>query len=61
MSVTAALSSPKDLKLPIEGMTVLCVEKTLKARLVDCRNGADRPDCPIIDTLEKMRPLRGGS
>lgn len=31
------------------------------AHLVHCCHGDDRPDCPIIDTLEAERPMRGGS
>jgi DNA-binding transcriptional MerR regulator len=31
------------------------------AHLVHCCHGDDRPDCPIIDTLEAERPMQGGS
>lgn len=31
------------------------------AHLVHCCHGDDRPDCPIIDSLEAERPMRGGS
>lgn len=31
------------------------------AHLVHCCHGDDRPDCPIIDTLEAVRPMRGRS
>jgi len=30
------------------------------AELVHCCHGDDRPDCPIIDTLEAVRPVRAG-
>ena len=31
------------------------------AHLVHCCHGDDRPDCPIIDSLEASRPLPAGS
>lgn len=52
-----ALAHAADLQRRIDEMRAM--QRTLQ-HLAHCCHGDDRPDCPIIDTLEAVRPVRAG-